>query len=111
MQVNEDNIQERRGYPRVKKLYLLSYVNKESGRQVSPVLMGRTLDVSPSGVRVEVFQRIGINSEMELEIACNEESITAKGVVVRSNRTGNEVFVVGIKFNESQPLLAERPLP
>jgi hypothetical protein len=107
MQV-EENIQEKRGYPRIKKLYLISYITKEEGRQVSPVLMGRTLDVSPSGVRVEVFQRISVNSEMELDIACNDENISVGGIVVRSNKTGNEVFVLGIKFNEIQHILAEK---
>jgi hypothetical protein len=107
MQVKED-IQEKRGYPRVKKLFLISYISKEEGRQVSPVSMGRTLDVSPSGVRVEVFQRIGINSQMELDIACNDETVSADGIVVHSNKIGNEVFVLGIKFNKMQHQLAEK---
>ena len=106
MQVKED-IQEKMGYPRVKKLFLISYINKEEGRQISPVSMGRTLDVSPSGVRVEVFQRIGINSQMELDIACNDETVSADGIVVHSSKIGNEVFVLGIKFNKTYHQLAE----
>jgi hypothetical protein len=107
MQVKED-IQEKRGYPRVKKLFLISYINKEEGRQISPVSMGRTLDVSPSGIRVEVFQRIGINSQMELDIACNDETVSADGMVVHSSKIGNEVFVLGIKFNKMQHQLVEK---
>ena len=109
MQVREDNIQEKRGYPRIKKLYLISYINKEEGRQVSPVLMGRTLDISPSGVRVEVFQKIGVNSEMELDIACNDANICVNGTVLRSNKIGNEVFVLGIKFDEIQNFFIQNP--
>jgi hypothetical protein len=107
MQVKED-IQEKRGYPRVKKLFLISYINKEQGRQIAPISMGRTLDVSPSGVRVEVFQRIGINSQMELDIACNDETVSADGIVVHSKKIGNEVFVLGIKFNKMYHQLTEK---
>ncbi len=64
---------EKRDYPRVKKLYLISYVNKDKGRSLSPIAMGRTLDISPSGIRLEVYQSLIINSNIEMEIGLQED--------------------------------------
>ncbi len=97
-----DNIVEKRDYPRVKKLYLISYLNKENGRQISSISMGRTLDLSASGIRVEVFQTINIDSEMELEIIRDETLFKVTGSVLRVTSTGDEIFVLGIQFDEVQ---------
>ena len=67
-------IEEKRSYPRLRRLYLISYINKEGDRQITPVSMGRTLDISPIGVRVEVFQQIGLESKMEMEIGVEESN-------------------------------------
>jgi len=98
MGYEEDTIEEKRDYPRVKNLYLVSYRHKEAGWQISPVSMGRTLDISPSGVRLEVFQKIKVESEMEIEIENTQVSVN--GVVLRAMAAGDEVYVIGIRFNE-----------
>ena len=74
---------EKRNYPRVRKLYLVSYVNESEGRGHSPVSMGRTLDISPSGIRMEVYQRLTIDSIIELEIGIAEDRFSVRGKVVR----------------------------
>jgi len=100
MGYEEDTIEEKRAYPRVKNLYLVSYIHKEAGRQISPVSMGRTLDLSPSGVRLEVFQPIKAESEMEMEIAMEDSQVSVNGVVLRALEAGDDVFVLGIRFNK-----------
>jgi len=100
MEYEEDTIEEKRGYPRVKNLYLVSYIHKEAGRQIAPVSMGRTLDISPSGVRLEVFQQIKAESEMEMEIALEDSQVSVRGMVLRALETGDDVYVLGIRFNE-----------
>lgn len=95
-----DNAEEKRNYPRVSKLYLISYIPKEGGRQISPVSMGRTLDISPSGVRVEVFQQINVESEIELEIAIEDTQFVVNGKVVRSLETGTDVYILGIQLDD-----------
>jgi len=94
------NPEEKRDYPRVNKLYLISYIPKEGGRQTSPVSMGRTLDISPSGVRIEVFQPINVESEMEMEIAMEDSQFSVKGKVVRSLESGKDVYILGIHFDD-----------
>ncbi len=96
----KNNTEEKREYPRVNKLYLISYIPKERGRQTSPVSMGRTLDISPSGVRIEVFQQVNVESEMELEIAMEDTQSYINGKVIRSLESGKNVYILGIHFDD-----------
>ena len=98
---------EKRGYPRIKKLYLISYINKVEGHQVSPVSMGRTLDISQTGVRVEVYQHIKVDSTMEMEIGLREFNFSVQGKVVRLQEVGEKVYIIGIQFDEIQPELGD----
>ena len=100
-----DDKVEKRSYPRVKKLYLISYINKTEGHQTSPVSMGRTLDISPIGVRVEVYRNIKIDSIMEMEIDLKDFNLSVQGKVVRVQEIDKKVYVLGIQFNEYQPEL------
>ncbi len=103
----KNNMEERRSYPRLKRLYLISYINKEEDRQISPVSMGRTLDISPTGVRVEVFQQINLKSHMEMEIGIDESILPIQGQVIHVEKTSDEGYVIGIQFNELQAELAK----
>jgi len=105
---NEGNDKiEKRSYPRIKKLYLISYVNKTEGHQTSPVSMGRTLDISPVGVRIEVYRDIKIDSIMEMEIGLKELNFSVQGKVVRVQEVDKKVYILGIQFDEFQPELGD----
>ncbi|MCP4687786.1 MAG: hypothetical protein GY859_07030 [Desulfobacterales bacterium] len=103
----EENMNERRTYPRVKKLYLVSYIGKEEGRQTTPVSMGRTLDISQAGVNLEIFQPIDPGAEMELEIGIKELTLGAMGTVTRYKKTGDGQYALGIRFNNPLTELPE----
>jgi len=91
--------------PRVNKLFLTSYVNREGGEQKSPVLLGRTYDVSASGIGMEVYQEVAVGSVMELEIDLHESLLSIKGTVVHARPTGSGTFAIGIRFDEPQEQL------
>ncbi len=95
----EENINERRSCSRVKKLFLVSYIGKEKGRQTTPVSLGRTLDISQAGVNLEVFQRIDSGSEMELEIGIKDATFGVDGTVTRSKKMDVALYTLGIRFN------------
>ncbi|MBW1682274.1 MAG: PilZ domain-containing protein [Deltaproteobacteria bacterium] len=103
-QRNQDT--ERRRYPRVRTLRLLSYVNREDDEQKTGVSMARTLDVSPAGVRVEVHEPVSPGSLMEMEIAVEEEILSVTGKVVHSEQDADGLYVVGIQFEEKQDRLS-----
>jgi hypothetical protein len=98
---------EKRGYPRVKKLYLISF-SKVEGRQSSPISMGRTLDVSPTGVRVETYQNIKINTRMEIQIGLGEFDFSVQGKVVHTQEVNRKVYIIGIAFDEIEPELGDK---
>ena len=111
MDKTKNNIEEKRSYPRLKRLYLISYINKEGDRQISPVSMGRTIDISQAGARLEVFQQIQPESHVEMEIAIDESILSVQGKVVHSKETDDKVYVIGIQFNELQAELVKRASP
>ena len=99
--------EERRRYPRLESLYLLSYVNKESGVQKSGVSMARTINISPAGIGVEVYQPINRGSLMEMEIAIQEHIFTVQGKVIYSQEKSSGSSIIGVQFNELQKELSK----
>lgn len=99
-------IDDPRRHPRIRGLYLVSYTNREKGVQKFPVSLGRTLDLSKSGIRLEVFQEIQQDSEMEVEIGIREDNIVLKGRVVRvDEHPHGKSREIGIEFLEASDIL------
>jgi len=69
--------------------------------------MGRTLDISPVGVRIEVYRDIKIDSIMEMEIGLKELNFSVQGKVVRVQEVDKKVYILGIQFDEFQPELGD----
>jgi hypothetical protein len=104
----EKGTKERRGYPRLKALHLLSYINKEGGVQKTGVSMARTINISPSGVGVEVYEPINRNSLMEMEIAIKDLVYTIQGKVIHSQEKTSGNYIIGIEFNQVQKELSRK---
>ena len=94
--------QERRRHPRVKSLYLVSYVSKEGEVQKSGISMARTLNVSQVGVGVEVYEPVEVDTLMEMDIAVKERIFPVRGKVIHSQRKPDGHWVMGIAFDEVQ---------
>lgn len=91
--------------PRVNRLFLTAYVNRDGKEQKTPVSLGRTLDISVSGVGLEVFQEIEIGTVMDLDLDLKDTLLTVHGKVVHVRREEDDHYVIGIEFEE----LLERP--
>jgi hypothetical protein len=91
--------------PRLNRLLLTAYVNREGKEQKTPISLGRTLDISVTGVGMEVFQEVEIGSEMDLDLDLKDTLLTVHGRVVHVRRDGEDRYVVGIEFDE----LLEQP--
>jgi c-di-GMP-binding flagellar brake protein YcgR len=98
--------QENRTQPRVGKLYFIAYINREEGEQKSPVSLGRTLNISATGVGMEVYQAVSVDSSMEMEIGLEKDNLSIKGKVMHVTDLGNGKYYIGIKFDEIQEKLA-----
>ena len=87
---------ERRRSPRVRALYHVVITSNGIAEEVS-VTVGRTVDVSETGVRIETPGHLCIDDKVRLEIAVEETVVKAQGRVIRAMRAG-ELIEVGIEF-------------
>lgn len=97
---------EHRTTPRINKLSFISFVKTEDDEQKCPISLGRTLNISTTGVGIEIFQQITVGSTMEMEISLKGEIIPVKGKVVRSSELENGSYYLGIEFDRAQEKLA-----
>lgn len=86
--------------PRVNRLLLTAYVNRDGKEQKTPVSLGRTLDISLAGVGMEVFQEVEIGTVMDLDLDLKDTLLTVHGKVVHVRRDGEGRYVIGIEFEE-----------
>ncbi len=93
-----ESVREKRASPRIRSLNLTSYIPKKGERQEYIISIGRTLDVSEGGAKVETHRQLDKGTELELDIAVEDEIISAKGEVVYSEDLGDGLFGTGISF-------------
>ncbi|MBW1675433.1 MAG: PilZ domain-containing protein [Deltaproteobacteria bacterium] len=98
---------ERRHYPRLQSLNLVSYINKEGEVQKSGVAMAKTTNISAAGAGVEVYQAVEADSRIEMEIAIKERIVAVQGKVIHSQAQPNGHWIIGIEFDHVQEDLAK----
>ncbi len=93
-----NSVREKRASRRIRSLNLTSYTPKKGDKQEYIVSIGRTLDVSEGGVKVETHRKLDNGTELEMDIAVEEKIITAKGEVVHTEELKSGLFGTGIRF-------------
>ncbi|UCG21043.1 MAG: PilZ domain-containing protein [Deltaproteobacteria bacterium] len=104
-----ESIREKRASPRIRSLNLASYVPKKDEQQEYIISIGRTLDVSEGGAKIETHRKLDRGLQLELEIAVEDQIISARGEVLYSTELADGLFGTGIRFTaiakEDQRLL------
>jgi len=100
--------EEKRSNARVQKLFMIAYLPKENGPSRTPISLGRTVDISPSGVGMEVYKDVAVGTVIEMEIGLEDVPFSAWGKVVRVDPLSNGNYHIGIRFDEEQELLQMR---
>lgn len=95
-----------RSAPRIDKLTFISFIETENNEQMCPVSIGRTLNISPVGLGIEVFQQLHVGSTMEMHICLDDEILAARGKVVHSRPLENGGYFLGIVFDAFQEKLS-----
>jgi PilZ domain-containing protein len=101
----KNSAEEKRGAPRVQKLFMIAYLPFDDGPIRTPISLGCTVDISPSGVGMEVYKEVAVDTVMEMEIDLEGLSVPAWGKVVRADLLENGNYHIGIRFDEEQELL------
>ena len=91
--------QEKRKFIRIDSLNL-SYVLVDGTNDEEKQTMGRTLNVSEAGIRLETHVPVELNSTLTLTIGLEEDLVDIKGRVVHSAKTGGGRYQLGVEFFE-----------
>ena len=67
---------------RVRSVHLVAYTDKTRERETASISLGKTLDLSPFGIRIEVNERLEKGDLIELEIGVGDKLIQAEARVV-----------------------------
>ena len=92
------SVMEKRASPRIRSLLLASYLPRKGEQQEYIISIGRTLDVSEGGAKIETHRQLDKGLQLELEIAVEDQIISAKGEVLYSQELRNGLFGTGISF-------------
>ena len=61
---------------------------------------GRTLDISPGGIRLELYHHLPLRTVVALTLALDDELIDVRGRVVYLEEIDDERCAMGIQFTE-----------
>jgi c-di-GMP-binding flagellar brake protein YcgR len=92
------NNEEKRKHFRIDSSNLLNYINFDEKEEESSQGMGRTLNVSESGILLETHNVIDIGNIVSLTIGFEEDMVDIKGRAIYSNKNDQEMFESGIEF-------------
>ncbi len=93
----------KRKHERVDALNLLSYVTLDSDGKEWNQGMGRTLNISESGLQLETNEPIQTKYIVLISIGIEDDLVDIKGKVVYTNRGDSNMFETGIEFIEVNP--------
>ena len=93
-----ESVREKRTSPRIRTLNLTSYTPKKGDEQRYIVSIGRTLDVSEGGVKVETHRKLADGTELDMDIAIEDKIISARGEVVHTEELKKGLYGTGIRF-------------
>lgn len=97
---DRSSLQERRRYPRLDSLNLLSYTHFDEKDLPENEGMGRTTDISKGGVTIQTHKSFPTDSGLEMTIALAEKIIIARGRVVHASRVDKDRYDIGVCFTQ-----------
>ena len=92
--------QEKRKHARISSLNL-SYICLDENNKIVKQGMGRTLNVSESGMLLETHLPVDTRHTVKLTIGLEEDMIELQGSPVHSKKNDKNLFEIGIKFQKS----------
>ena len=91
--------EEKRKHNRIDSMHLLNYIYTDDTSQGTMQGMGRTLNVSESGILLETHTPpISVGSLVSLTIGFEEDVVDIKGRVIYTKESENDMFESGIEF-------------
>ena len=89
---------EDRHYPRVKHLNLVQVDRRDDEGLQADLATGRTLDISPGGIRLELHHPLPLRTIVEMSLALDNDLVDVRGKVVYLEEIDDERCAMGIQF-------------
>ncbi len=93
-------MRERRQHTRIDSLNLLAYTCFDNDGNTVEQGMGRTLNVSESGILLETNIELEANNKVAVTVAIEETLVEIQGSVIRSQLNAEGMYESGIKFSD-----------
>ncbi len=93
-------MKERRRHTRIDSLNLLAFTCFDNDGNMMEQGMGRTLNVSISGILLETNVALEAECSVSITIAIEENLVDIQGFVVRSRPNTENMFESGIRFSD-----------
>ncbi len=87
-----------RHYPRVKNLNLVQIDQHDEEGLQADLATGRTLDISPGGIRLELHHALPLRTLVEMSLALDNNLVDVQGKVVYLEEIDDERCAMGIQF-------------
>lgn len=91
-------IEENRKHKRIHSMNLLNYVCLDENGEAFAQGMGRTLNVSESGILLETHAPLAPKTVVSLTIGMEEEIVDLKGIAIYSQKNNEGSYETGIEF-------------
>lgn len=89
---------ERRKHDRMQSLNFLVFTGVDRENKEIAGEIGRTLNVSESGIMLETHVPLASHSSILLDIGLEEDIAAVKGIVVHCRDSGEKLFHAGVDF-------------
>ncbi|BBO67007.1 hypothetical protein DSCA_09370 [Desulfosarcina alkanivorans] len=89
---------EKRKHSRVDSIYLLNYVHLDKNDKQLMQGMGRTINVSESGIMLETHVAFGENDTVDVVVGLKEDMVTIRGKVIFTRTAESGRYQSGIQF-------------
>ena len=89
---------EKRKHSRVESIYLLNYVNLDENDEELMQGMGRTINVSESGIMLETHVAFKEQDTVDVVVGLKEDMVTIRGKVVFTRTADSGRYHSGIQF-------------
>ncbi len=90
---------EARGAKRLESENLLAYRLFDKQMQVVSEGVAKTLDISRTGISVEAFEFMEVESKIELTIGVGADVVKTIGTIKNSKKLSEKIFHIGIEFD------------
>jgi len=94
------NNKEKRKHPRFETTNLLNFVCRGKNGEARHQGMGRTLNVSETGIRLETYHPIDPQWAISITIGFEEDLVDIQGSVIFQKESKEDTYEAGIEFSE-----------